>query len=187
LFICLFIVNIILTLDIKHLPSESSQVSVAAEGIGLMRAAASVRVLGVLIALGCGPAFAHHATTMFDYTKTVTLHGSVRELQWTNPHSYLQLVVPKEGGGTDEWSIEIGTPNINVRMGWRSDSLKPGDKVTITFSPTKDGMHAGTLRTVTLPDGHVLYGVANGVKTDAAGNPTINGQGLPSLSPTAPK
>jgi hypothetical protein len=152
-----------------------------------MKAAASVRALGVLIALACGPAFAHHATTMFDYRKSLTLQGTVRELQWTNPHSYLQLLVPNASGGTDEWSIEVGTPNVNVRMGWRSDSLKPGDKVTITFSPTKDGARAGTLRTATLPDGHVLYGVANIVKLDAAGNPTVNGQGLPSLSPTAPK
>jgi hypothetical protein len=152
-----------------------------------MRAAARIRVLGALMALACAPVFAHHATTMFDYRKIVKLQGTVREVQWTNPHSYLQLSVPNASGSTDEWSIEIGTPNINVRMGWRSDSVKSGDKVTITFSPTKDGMRAGTLRTVTLPDGRVLFGVANGVQTDAAGNPTINGQGLPSLSPTAPK
>jgi hypothetical protein len=152
-----------------------------------MRAAASVYVWSWVIALACGPVFAHHATTMFDYTKIVTLQGVVREFQWTNPHSYVQVVVPNATGGTDEWSIEVGTPNINARMGWRKDSLMPGDKIAITFSPLKDGSHGGTLRTATLADGRVLYGVANIVKTDKSGNPVIGGQGLPSLSPTAPK
>jgi hypothetical protein len=107
----------------------------------------------------------------------------VREFQWTNPHSYVQIDVTNASGGADEWSIECGTPNINARMGWKKDSLVPGQKITITFSPLKDGTHGGTLRTATLPDGRVLFGVANGVKTDAQGNPTINGVGLPSLPP----
>jgi hypothetical protein len=152
-----------------------------------MRAATRAHVWGWVVALACGPALGHHATTMFDYTKVVKLTGVVREFQWTNPHSYLQLAVPNASGGADEWSIEVGTPNVNARMGWRKDSIKPGDQLTVTFCPLKDGTHGGTLRTATLPDGHVLYGVANIVKTDKEGNPVVGGQGIPSLSPTAPK
>jgi hypothetical protein len=139
------------------------------------------------MSLTCEPAWGHHATTMFDYTKVVTLTGTVREFQWTNPHSYLQLAVPNNTGGLDEWSIEVGTPNVNARMGWRKDSLKSGDKITITFCPLKDGQRGGTLKTATLADGRVLFGVANIVKTDAQGNPVIGGQGLPSLAPTPEK
>ena len=146
-------------------------------------------ILGLVLgaALTRGSAWAHHATTMFDYTKILTLSGAVREFQWTNPHSYVQILVPNGSGGFDEWSIEVGTPNVNARMGWRKDSLKSGDKIRITFSPMKDGSHGGTLRTATLADGRVLFGVANIVKTDKEGNPTINGQGLPSLPPTPKK
>ena len=92
---------------------------------------------------------AHHATTMFDYKKIVTLTGTVIEFQWTNPHSYVQIRAPNDTGGSDEWSIEVGTPNVNARMGWRKDSIKPGDKLKVTLSPLKDGQHGGTLRTAT--------------------------------------
>jgi hypothetical protein len=149
-----------------------------------MRSGFRLGVVAVALSLAAGEASAHHATTMFDYTKVVKLSGTVRAFQWTNPHSYMQIIVPNASGGRDEWSIEVGTPNVNARMGWRKDSIKPGDKIVITFSPVKDGHHGGTLRTATFLDGHILYGVANGVQTDSSGSPTIAGQGLPSLAPT---
>jgi Family of unknown function (DUF6152) len=104
------------------------------------------------------PAWSHHSTAMFDYSKTETVAGTVKDFQWANPHSYLQVLVPDGKGGNVEWSIEVGTPTHMARLGWTRESFKPGDKVTVALSPMKDGSHAGTVKTVTLQDGKVLAG-----------------------------
>ena len=102
------------------------------------------------------PALAHHSFAMFDSAKELTLVGTVKEFQWTNPHSWIQLNVPDAGGKVTEWSIEGGSPNGLARRGWKSTSLKPGDKVTIKTHPMKDGSAGGSLMTVTMADGKVL-------------------------------
>lgn len=104
--------------------------------------------------------WAHHSTSEFDYTKTVAVDGVVKEVQWTNPHSYLQILSVGPDGATVQWGIEIGAPAINARLGWRKDSVKVGDKVALTVSPARDGRHFGTLRVLTLEDGRQLKGVA---------------------------
>jgi hypothetical protein len=106
------------------------------------------------------PAFAHHSTAEFDYTKTISIDGVVKEVQWTNPHSYLQILSRGADGGIVQWGVEIGAPAINGRLGWRKDSVKVGDKVAITMSPARDGRNFGTLRVLTLEDGRKLNGVA---------------------------
>ena len=80
-------------------------------------------------------AAAHHSTAEFDYTKQVTIKGTVKEVQWTNPHSYIQLIVDGEGGEKIQWSVEIGSPSLNINMGWRKNSVKVGDVVTMNLSP----------------------------------------------------
>ena len=90
------------------------------------------------------PASAHHSFAMFDTRQEVTLSGTVREFQWTNPHSWLQLQVP-EGGRTVEYSIELGSPNTMSRKGWRRGTFKPGDKVTVVINPMRDGSPGGSL------------------------------------------
>jgi len=117
----------------------------------------AVVVAGVLAAT---PLSAHHSTAEFDYSKTVILKGTIKELQWTNPHSYVQVMVPKAGGAFDQWGIEIGAPAINVGMGWRKNSVKAGDEVTLNLAPARDGRLFGTLRTLTFADGRTLNGVA---------------------------
>ena len=112
------------------------------------------------VLLCCAPAFAHHSTAEFDYTKTVMLQGVVKEFGWTNPHSYMQLMVPDATGKLQQWAIEYGAPNINARMGWRKDSVKPGMKVQLNIAPARDGRPYGTLRVIQLPDGSQLQGVA---------------------------
>jgi hypothetical protein len=115
-----------------------------------------------------GPAESHHSTAEFDYTKTVVVVGQVKEVQWTNPHSYLQvLAASADGTSTDQWGIEIGAPGINVRMGWRKDSVKVGDKLTLTIAPARDGRKFGTLRFLTFEDGRRLDGVANNIRGNA--------------------
>jgi hypothetical protein len=120
--------------------------------------------LAVAAALGllAAPAAssAHHSTAEFDYTRTVTVEGVVKEVQWTNPHSYLQVLAKGADGSTVQWGVEIGAPALNVRLGWRKDSVKTGDKVTMTMAPARDGRNFGTLRVLTYEDGRKLSGVA---------------------------
>ena len=103
---------------------------------------------------------AHHSTTEFDYTRQVTIKGAVKEVQWTNPHSYIQLIVDGDGGEKVQWSIEIGSPSLNVNMGWRKTSVKAGDVVTMNIAPARNGKPYGTLRVLTFANGQKLEGVA---------------------------
>lgn len=100
---------------------------------------------GAALALAL-PVFAHHSFGMFDTSKRTTLTGSVKELQWTNPHCFIQLLVAREGdspGTQDEWSIEMASPGQLVRGGWRPRTLKPGDKITVVIWPMRDGSKGG--------------------------------------------
>ena len=101
------------------------------------------------------PAFAHHTFAMFDANRQLTLHGTVKELQWTNPHCFLQLLVSR-GGSTQEWSLQMNAPLDLYRNGWRPGSLRPGDRITVIINPTRDGSHSGRLRSGTGPDGKAL-------------------------------
>jgi hypothetical protein len=103
---------------------------------------------------------AHHSTAEFDYTRQVTIKGIVKEVQWTNPHSYIQLIVDGDAGAKVQWSIEIGSPSLNINLGWRKDSVKAGDVITMILSPARSGKPYGTLRVLTFADGRKLDGVA---------------------------
>ena len=133
---------------------------------------------------GIAPAAAHHSTAMFDYSKTTNLTGVVRDFQWSNPHSFIQVLVTDAQGAEREWSIECGTPTQMAMTGWSKDSLKRGDKVTISIAPLRDGTNGGTLRTAILADGKVLRGVADSFKVDESGIPKLD---LPSLERATPK
>ena len=103
---------------------------------------------------------AHHSTSEFDYTRQVTIKGIVKEVQWTNPHSYIQLMVDGKGGEKIQWSVEIGSPSLNINMGWRKTSVKAGDVVTMNIAPARNGKPYGTLRVLTFANGQKLEGVA---------------------------
>jgi hypothetical protein len=103
--------------------------------------AATLIVVGVLF--GSLPVFAHHSAAMFDDAKVVELKGVVKELQWKNPHVWLQVLVDDKGSKT-EWSIEGGSPNSLSRNGWRSTTFQPGDEVSVRINPMKDGTSAGS-------------------------------------------
>ena len=102
------------------------------------------------------PALAHHSYAAFDREKKVTLAGVVREFQWNNPHAWIQITVADEKGRQVEWGVECGSPNMMARTGWKSSTLKAGDKVVAIVNPLKDGRPNGSLVTVTLADGRVL-------------------------------
>jgi hypothetical protein len=120
-------------------------------------------------------ATAHHSTAEFDYTKQQTLKGTVKEVQWTNPHSFIQLLVPGKGKEPVEWAVEIGSPSINIAMGWKKNSVKPGDVVTLLISPARNGSPLGTLRKLTFEDGRELVGIA-GRARPAAPPPPAKGK-----------
>src|SRR5438067_2546309 len=105
------------------------------------------------------PAFAHHSFSMFDQEKTVTMKGTVKELEWTNPHSWLRvMIVDQANGKALQWAFEMGPPAAQIGRGWKPDSLKPGDTVTVNVHPLKDGSRGGQLVNATLPDGRTVGG-----------------------------
>ena len=108
------------------------------------------------LALSCSAAVAHHSFAMFDLGKDLTVEAVVKEVQFTNPPVWLQIMVTDAKGVATEWSIESGAPGMMLRNGWKPSTLKPGDKVTLTMHPLKNGSPGGSLVSVKVPDGRVL-------------------------------
>jgi Family of unknown function (DUF6152) len=111
----------------------------------------------VLIALCiAASAYAHHSAAGIDQTKTVTAEGVVKEFKWANPHSWLEIEVQNSKGVPEIWNLEMNPPTYLVRAGWKSTTVKPGDKVKFSARPFKNGDPGGLFVSVTLPDGKVL-------------------------------
>ncbi len=110
---------------------------------------------GAWLLAGASPALAHHSFAMFDREKPTTISGSVKDFQWTNPHVWIQVLVPNASGGQDEWGVECTSVNLLKRQGWTHDSLKPGDKIKLTIFPLKDGSHGGQLNKIDEVNGGV--------------------------------
>jgi len=125
----------------------------------------------VVITLGTAVS-AHHSFAMFDTANPITIEGVVTTVQWTNPHVYIELDVP-EGQSTKHWTMELGSPSILMRGGWKFNTVKRGDKITAVVSPLRSGDPGSLLVRLTLPDGRVLgnggpAGVGPGVAAPAA-------------------
>jgi hypothetical protein len=104
------------------------------------------------------PAFAHHSFAMFDAEKTVKVTGTVRQVEWTNPHVWIRIMINNAEGKAEQWGFEMGPPAQQIRRGWEPDSLKPGDTVTLNMHPMKDGSRGGQVVDATLPDGRTVGG-----------------------------
>ena len=102
------------------------------------------------------PAIAHHSFAMFDQDKTVELQGTVKEFQWSNPHSWLILDVTDQTGKVTEWGLEMSSPARLARNGWRPKTLVPGDKVTFKAHPMRNGDPSGQFLELKLTNGTVL-------------------------------
>ena len=101
-------------------------------------------------------ALAHHSNSAFDPDKVVVLKGTVTQWLWTNPHVWIHLDVDDANNGKTEWRIEGRPPGVLARSGWSRTIFKPGDTITVDFSPARDGTHTGLATRVTLADGTVL-------------------------------
>jgi hypothetical protein len=118
-------------------------------------------VLASSVAAMGAPVLAHHSAAMFDHMRTITVQGTVKEFQYTNPHSWLQVVVVSPDGKMTEWGFEAEGPSTLLHMGIKPRTFKPGSKVTVVANPMKDGRLAGSWITVTTADGTV-YGMRRG-------------------------
>lgn len=122
----------------------------------LHRSQAFKLVLVVAVAGMSAAALAHHSFSMFDMKTTTTIAGTVKQFEWTNPHTWLWLMVPNEKGEMEQWGFEGMSPNYLGRRGWSKNTLKAGDKIKVEVHPLKNGEHGGTFLNVTLPDGKLL-------------------------------
>ena len=111
--------------------------------------------------LFAAPAFAHHSFAMFDATKNVTLQGTVKNFEWTNPHMWLYVMVPQANGAPVEYPLEMMAVQGAVKLGWKPDSVKAGDKISFEFHPLRDGHPGGQLIGIVLSDGKKLAVIPN--------------------------
>jgi hypothetical protein len=102
------------------------------------------------------PALAHHSFAMFDREKAVNITGVVKEYEWTNPHVWIHLMAPDAQGAPREWSFEMQSVQQDAAAGWRADSVKPGDRVSVEYHPLKDGSRGGQLMSAILANGQRL-------------------------------
>ena len=111
------------------------------------RLASSVAALAVAGSLtGLSPASAHHSFALFDMQKSLMLEGTVKEFDWSNPHSWIRLVVVAENNQPEEWMIELPAAASLARDGWNKNFLKTGERISVRVNPLKNGMKGGALQ-----------------------------------------
>jgi hypothetical protein len=116
--------------------------------------------IGIAVAMCSVEILAHHSFSMFDHEKLITVSGTLKEFEYTNPHCWLHIVaVDAATGRSQEWAFEMGSVSQIAAQGWKPDSVKAGDKITITGHPLKDGSRGGQYRTVKLADGRTFQQV----------------------------
>ena len=116
---------------------------------------------------------AHHGSAIYDNTKTLVLQGTVTEWSWTNPHCLLEFDVTDDKGTAVHWVAEVSNPTDMINLGWSKNMFKPGDKVTVTTTPAKNGQPIGAIKAVEI-NGKTFKGVGFGPRPgfgDSAGKP----------------
>src|ERR1700722_11510994 len=122
-----------------------------------MRPVLSIAIVCALWSASALPALAHHSgAAEFDSSKKIDLTGVVTKVEWTNPHAHFYMDVTDASGKVTNWNLELASPNVLIRNGWSRNSLKQGDKVSISGSRAKDNSNLGTAGTIVFPDGHKL-------------------------------
>ena len=121
-----------------------------------MRIPRSFFVVTIAVLIVSAPIFAHHGNAEYDEKRPLTLKGTATEFMWASPHSKIFFDVKDTKGSIVHWSIETLSPGKLARAGWTKDAVKPGDQVTLTFSPAKNGAPMGFLQKVVFLDGKQL-------------------------------
>jgi hypothetical protein len=134
-------------------PSTTAGMRVRMGSTLLFLAVATVAVLALPPA-----ALAHHSFAMFDANKTLSTTATVKEFQWGSPHTWLELIVLGEDKTEKPLSLELTTISALLRNGWKPSTLKPGDRVTVSYHPMRDGTPAGELVQAVTEDGRTLKG-----------------------------
>lgn len=117
-----------------------------------------VLVLAAALIAVAVPVYAHHSfAAEFDAARPVTVTGVVTRVQWTNPHTWFYADVRDEDGSVTNWGFELGSPNALFRLGWRRDSLKPGDVVTVNGFRARSGKPSVNAKEVRLSDGRQVF------------------------------
>ena len=123
--------------------------------MGIMKGKLLIFFTSVLIALSV-PLLAHHGTAAFDVSKEVTIKGTITGLVFTNPHVQIYWETKTEKGETEQWQAELTAPNKLSRAGWTKNSLKPGDRVTVSGFQVKSGAHTLWIRKLIGPNGEPM-------------------------------
>ena len=118
-----------------------------------------ISAVSVAAFLSVAPLFAHHGNAAYDTDKRVTVKGTVTQFTWSNPHCLLQFDVTDDGGHMVHWIAETENPSTMSRNGWSEKIVKPGDQVTVTMLPLKNGKPVGRIIEVIPPDGQRLPGI----------------------------
>ena len=109
---------------------------------------------GVILLVASGAMFAHHADTNYDKSKQVTLVGTVTDFKFVNPHPHIYFQVKDENGNLVDWVAETGAPPARMyNSGWKANALQPGDQITISGNPAKDGRKMLRMHHVKSPRG----------------------------------
>lgn len=127
-------------------------------------------VTAVLLLSLAGATYAHHGiVAWFDMTRSATVKGTVTSVDWTNPHAYIYFDVKNDKGAIEKWTAEMGSVGMLTRFGWRRDTVKPGDAITLMGKPAKDGKTALLVDKIVLASGREL----------AASDLTVPVEGVP--------
>ena len=123
-----------------------------------MKRTVLVAVAWGLVAIGVvTPVWAHHSfAAAYDLNDPVTIEGRIVQVRLTNPHSWIEMMVPNDQGELVQWSIEMSAPIVLFRRGWTRETVKPGDEVTVVARPMRDGRPGAIYVNITLPDGSTL-------------------------------
>jgi Family of unknown function (DUF6152) len=116
---------------------------------------AAIMLSGLIVA-AAGAAAPHHGFAVFDTSSQKTITGAVRQFDWTNPHTWVWLDVTNDKGGVDTYGFEGMSPNYLERRGWTRKTLKPGDTITVTYFPLKNGDKGGSFLIGKRPNGEEL-------------------------------
>jgi hypothetical protein len=132
-----------------------------------MKRYAEMWIAGVCLLVSAIPAMAHHSfAAEYDSNKPVTITGTVTKVEWMNPHARFYVDVKGADGKITNWNFELGAIPVLLKQGWRKDSLKEGDQVTVEGSRAKDGSSTANARRVSLPDGRKVFAGSSAPSAD---------------------